>query len=66
MFKTQAHIHSLGGELDTVTIIEHKDNNHVIVQYHGEYFTAVFNPFVGHYYVDDKYGHIDDIKTFRK
>ena len=64
MFDTQAHIHSLGGKLDTVTIIEHKDNNHVIAQYHGEYYTAVFNPFVGHYFVDDKFGLIRDIKNF--
>ena len=65
MFDIKARIHSLGGELDTVTIIEHKDNNHVIAQYHGEYFTAVFNPFVGQYYVDDKFGHINNINDFQ-
>ena len=47
MFDTQARIHSLNGKLDTVTIIEHKDDNHVIAQYHGKYYTAIFNPFVG-------------------
>ena len=65
MFDIKARIHSLGGELDTVTIIEHKDNNHVIAQYHGEYYTAVFNPFVGQYYVDDKFGHINNINDFQ-
>ena len=65
MFDIQARIHSLGGELDTVTIIEHKDNNHVIAQYHGKFYTAIFNPFVGQYYVDDKFGLINDIKNFQ-
>ena len=65
MFEIQAHIHSLGGELDLVKIVEHKDNNHVIAQYHGEYYTAVFNPYVAQYYVDDKFGHINDIKSFK-
>ena len=65
MFEIQAHIHSLGGELDLVTIIEHKDNNHVIAKYKGKYFTAVFNPYVGNYYVDDKFGQIKDINTFK-
>ena len=65
MFEIQAHIHSLGGKFDTVTIIEHKDNNHVIAQYHGDYYTAIFNPFVGQYYVDDKFGYISDINNFQ-
>lgn len=54
--KTQAHIHSLKGQMDTVTIVQHKDNNHVIAEYKGQRYTAVFNPFVGAYYVDDIYG----------
>lgn len=54
--ETQAHIHSLNGQLDTVTIVQHKDNNHVIAEYKGKKFTAVFNTFVGSYYVDDIYG----------
>ena len=65
MFEIQAHINSLGGELDLVTIIEHKDNNHVIAKYKDKYYTAVFNPYVGNYYVDDKFGHIKDIDTFK-
>lgn len=40
MFEIQARIHSLSGELDTVTIIEHQDNNHVIAKYHEEYYTG--------------------------
>ena len=65
MFDIQARIHSLGGALDTVTIIEHKDNNHVIAQYRGKYYTAIFNPFVGQYYVNDKFGYIKDITNFQ-
>ena len=65
MFEIEAHIHSLNGELDIVTIIEPQDNNHVIAKYHEEYYTAIFNPFVGQYYVDDKFGHINDINNFR-
>ena len=65
MFDTQARIHSLNGSLDTVTIVEHKDNNHVIAKYNGKYYTAVFNPFVGQYFVDDNFGLITDIDNFK-
>ncbi len=56
--KVKAMVHSLG-ELAEVEIIEHKDNNHVIAEYHGHKYTAVFNIFTGLYYVDDKYGLIE-------
>lgn len=55
----QAMIHSLKA-LDWVVILEHKDNNHVIAEYKGHKYTAVYNIFSGYYYVDDKYGLIDD------
>ena len=54
-----ANIHSKKGldtPTDIVTIIEHRDNNHVIAEYNGQICTAIFNPFVGIYYVDDIYG----------
>ena len=60
--KANAHIHSLDGKMDTVTIIEHRDNNHVIAEYKGKRYTAVFNPFVWAYYVDDIYGEIKEGK----
>lgn len=41
---------------DTVTIIDHRDNHHVIAKYKGKLYSAIFNPFVGMYYVDDAYG----------
>ncbi len=59
MFKDIAYIHSKKGTnspTDTVTIIKHEDNNHVIAEYNGQRYTAIFNPFVGMYYVDDIYG----------
>ena len=65
MFDIQARIHSLYGGLDTLTIIEHKDNNHVIAKYHGNYYTAIFNSFVGQYFVDDNFGLITDIDNFK-
>ena len=41
----QAAIHSLQGKMDTVTIIEHRDKNHVIAKYHGGLYYAIYNPF---------------------
>jgi len=69
-FEATAVIHSLSANIgpnhpdltntDTVTIIEHKDNNNVIAEYKGKRYKAVFNPFVCMYYVDDKYGLISE------
>ena len=57
-----AHIHSLKGRMDQVKLIKHNfaDNNHVIVEYKGKRCTAVWNPFVLAYYVDDIYGVIPE------
>ncbi len=54
------YIHSLGGELAEATIIEKVGNNQYIAEYNGVKCTAIYNPFVGAYYVDDKYGVIGD------
>lgn len=59
--ETTAHIHSLNRQMDTVTIISHSDNNHVVAQYKGKTYTAVYNPFAGAYYVDDTYGLVGEI-----
>jgi len=56
--KVQAMIHSLQAK-DEVTIISENGNNHVIAEYKGKKYTAVFNPFVCLYYVDDVYGEIE-------
>ena len=58
----KAMIHSRKGTdspTDIVTIIEHTDNNHVIAEYKGYRYSAIFNPFVCFYYVDDIYGKLN-------
>lgn len=59
MFKTKAMIHSLNAQ-DEAIILHDKNNNDVIAEYSGKRCTAVFNPFVGLYYVDDIYGVLPD------
>jgi hypothetical protein len=57
--KTTAHINSLDGKTDEITILERiEDPNqpYYIVDYKGVKCTAIFNWFVGEYYADDKYG----------
>ena len=55
----KAHIHSLGADLRPVAIDEMKDNNHCVAEYDGKRCTAIYNVFVGRFYVDDVYGVID-------
>lgn len=59
MFKIKAQIHSLQAQ-DEVTILHEKGNNDVIAEYNGKRCTAIFNPFVCLYYVDDLYGVLPD------
>jgi len=59
MFKTKAQVHSLKSQ-DEVVILHDKNNNDVIAEYKGKRCTAIFNPFVGIYYVDDIYGVLSD------
>jgi len=54
------HIHSLDGQLAEATIIERTGANSYIAEYNGVKCTAVYNPFVDAYYVDDKFGIIRD------
>lgn len=54
-FKTQAHIHSLDGKMDEVTILEQVGDNDYIVDYRGMKCHALFNWFNGTYYADDIY-----------
>lgn len=58
-YTTQAHINSLDGGMDEITVIEKVENisqPYYIVDYKGVKCTAIFNWFVGAYYADDKYG----------
>lgn len=53
-------IHSLNGELAEASILEKTGDNEYIAEYNGVKCSAIFNPFVGRYYVDDKYGVIKE------
>ena len=55
-YKTQAHIHSLNGKMEEITVLEKVGDNDYIVDYKGVKCYAIFNWFVGAYYVDDVYG----------
>ena len=62
-FKTQAHIHSLGGAMDEITILDSRQDGAqtvYIVDYKGVKCTAIYNPFSNAYYADDKYGIIKE------
>ena len=62
MTEVYAHIHSLEGKKDKVTILEKVDNArqpYYVVDYNGKKCTAIFNPFVCEYYADDIYGVIE-------
>lgn len=50
-FKAQAHIHSLKGEMDEITVLEKVGDN----DYKGVKCHALFNWFVCEYYADDIY-----------
>lgn len=54
------HIHSLNGQLRDATILDKAGDNQYIAEYNGVKCTAIYNPFVGRFYVDDKYGVIKD------
>ena len=58
-----AHIHSLEGKKDKVTLLEKIEDPkqpYYIVDYNGKKCTAIFNPFVWEYYADDLYGVIEE------
>jgi hypothetical protein len=55
MFIIKALVHCLIAK-DEVIILHEKGCNDVVAEYNGKRCTAIFNPFVGLYYVDDIYG----------
>ena len=55
-FKAQAHIHSLDGKMDEITVLKKVGENDYIVDYKGVKCHALFNWFNGTYYTDDVYG----------
>lgn len=54
------HIHTLDGELREATIVEKVGDNRYVAEYNGVRCSAIYNPFVNRFYVDDKYGVIRD------
>jgi len=60
--KHECHIHSLDGGMAEAAILKQIGDNKYLADYNGVKCTAIFNPFVGRYYVDDKYGIIPDKK----
>lgn len=54
-FKTQAMVHSINA-VKEVEIIERRGDNDYLAKVDNVVCTAIFNPFVGLYYVDDVYG----------
>lgn len=61
--KCECHIHSLDGGLAEATILKKTGDNQYIAQYGDVKCTAIYNVFVGRYYVDDKYGIIKEPKN---
>ncbi len=59
-FKTQAHIHSLDGKMDDITVLEKTGDNDYIVDYKGVRCHALFNFYNGTYYADDVYGKLNN------
>lgn len=59
LFKIKAQVHSLQAQ-DEVTILHENGCNDVIAEYNGKRYTAIFNPFVCLFYVDDIYGVLAD------
>lgn len=59
-FKASCVIHSLNGKEAIATILDKVGENNYIAEYNGVKCTALYNPFVGRFYLDDKYGIIRD------
>ena len=56
-FTTKAMVHSLK-DVDEVVILHERSASDVVAEYKGKRYTAIFNPFVCLYYVDDIYGEL--------
>jgi len=58
--ETDAYVHSLSHNgkhhLARVRILSQTAENKYIASYCGAFCSAIFNPFVGRYFVDDVYG----------
>ena len=55
-YKAYAHIYSLDGEMDEITVLEETGNNEYLVDYRGVKCSAIFNAANFQYYADDVFG----------
>ena len=55
-YKAYAHIHSLDGKMDEITVLEETGNNEYLVDYRGVKCSAIFNTANFQYYADDVFG----------
>ena len=60
-YKSQAHIHSLNGKMEEITILEKVGDNHYIVDYKGVKCHVLFNWFNCTYYADDVYSIVKEV-----
>ena len=58
-YTTVAHINSLKGEVDEITVLEQVGDNDYIVEYNGVKCHALFNWFVCMFYADDLYRRVE-------
>lgn len=58
-YTTAAHINSLKGEVDEITVLEQVGDNDYIVDYKGVKCHALFNWFVCMFYADDLYRKVE-------
>ena len=58
-YTTVAHINSLKGKVDEITVLEQVGNNDYIVEYKGVKCHALFNWFVCMFYADDLYRRVE-------
>lgn len=63
--KCECYIHSLkqpdgSNVLGEATILKRLGDNDYLAEYNGVHCHAIFNPYAGRYFVDDKFGVIRD------
>ncbi len=59
-YQTQAHIHSLDGKMDEITVLQEIGNNSYMADYRGVKCSAIFNWYNGTWYADDVYGRLNE------
>ena len=60
-YKTQAHVNSLSGKMDEITVLNKVGDNDYIVNYKGVKCHALFNWFNCTYYADDVYSLVKEV-----